>query len=393
MANRRNSESTPATAHRDAVNADIEVLRGIAVLLVVVCHIATQLVSWPGRAHALLEPLRFWGGVDLFFAISGFVVASSLLREPRPEKFRDLATPFYIRRIFRIWPVALLWLLVPVLAAHFFNSSGVFGHTRFEIKDATAAALQVANAYFVVCHHDCGKESVYWSLSLEEQFYLLFPLLLFWMRPKHLWWLLVGIVLVQFFIPRPVESGLWFFRTDAISLGVLIALARHHGIASRLPSVLAAWPRWSLLLPLALLAAICAVSAESTMRPAVGVLALLSAACVWLASFDANLVVPWKPARNGLMWLGSRSFAVYLTHVPCFWATRELFHRLYPHTEPDDRFALPYLLVALSLIAVTSEASYRLLETPLRERGRGLAARWRKARAARAIATSIATDH
>src|SRR5215469_12060873 len=106
----------------DAINTDIEVLRGVAVSFVVLCHIPDGLLRQPGPIRTLLEPMAFWGGVDLFFAISGFVIASSLLRQRRSSRFRDFAVPFYVRRIFRIWPAALLWLFIPLLASKFFNS-------------------------------------------------------------------------------------------------------------------------------------------------------------------------------------------------------------------------------------------------------------------------------
>src|SRR5215468_9030941 len=90
------------------LNTDIEVLRGVAVAFVVLCHVPNGLLRAPGPIRSLVQPLDFWGGVDLFFAISGFVIASSLLRQPRDSRFRDFAQPFYVRRIFRIWPAALL---------------------------------------------------------------------------------------------------------------------------------------------------------------------------------------------------------------------------------------------------------------------------------------------
>ena len=157
-------------------NQDIEALRAVAVIFTVLCHLI-DLVTWKGDWTALFPKINYWGGVDLFFCISGFVIAGSLIRQQRPGSFRDFAVPFYIRRIFRIWPPALFWLGVSLLATIVFNSSLAFGHFKSVLGDATAAALQVANFYYMSCTGDCGKEAVYWSLSLEEQFYLIFPFL------------------------------------------------------------------------------------------------------------------------------------------------------------------------------------------------------------------------
>jgi peptidoglycan/LPS O-acetylase OafA/YrhL len=356
------------------INTDIEVLRGVAVAFVVVCHLANGLLRQPGVIRSLVQPLDFWGGVDLFFAISGFVIASSLLRQPKAPSFREFATGFYVRRIFRIWPAALLWLLIPLLASRFFNSTGAFGRTHVVLHDAVAASLQVANVYFALC--ECGKEQVYWSLSLEEQFYLVFPLLLFFLGRRNLRLALVALILVQLFLYRPVESMLWSVRTDAIAVGVLIAMVRHSDAAARFSAASVIRPAQARPLALALLAGIAWASVTTVTLANSGLLAVLSGACVWLASDDRTVVFPWVPLRRPLLWMGSRSFAIYLVHYPCMWATREILHRLnlpanWEHSE------VVLLLLAFLLIAGTSEATYRLIETPLRETGRKLASSYR----------------
>jgi len=367
-------QNSPAA--RGGINTDIEVLRGVAVAFVVLCHLPNGLLRQPGLIRSLVEPLDFWGGVDLFFAISGFVIASSLLRQPRSRRFREFAEPFYLRRIFRIWPAALLWLLLPLLASRYFNTSGAFGGTHVLLKDAAAASLQVANVYFALCH--CGKEYVYWSLSLEEQFYLVFPLLLFFVSGRRLRLALLALILVQLFLYRPVESMLWMLRTDSIAAGVLIAMRRHQDSTGRFSAAAVLRPESAQLLVLALLAGIAWTSITATTMANAGLLAILSGTCVWLASDDRNIVLPWSSLRRPLLWTGSRSFAIYLAHYPSMWAAREILHRLNLDVGLNEHSEPVLLIVALALILVTSEATYRLVETPLREMGRRLAARHRQ---------------
>jgi peptidoglycan/LPS O-acetylase OafA/YrhL len=381
-------QATVRRSPAHAANQDIEVLRGVAVGLTVITHLSGGLINWTGRANHLLAPLNLWGGVDLFFCISGFVIASSLLRQPPAARFRDLAIPFYIRRVFRIWPASFLWLLIPFLGALFFNTSGMFGIPHSVRNEVVAASLQVANIYFEL-HHG-GKEFVYWSLSLEEQFYFVFPLLLYFMRPTHLRVLLAAVVVSQFFLHRPPEAVLWAFRTDAIALGVLIALAWQE---RRLPTFPVAWLQSRargvvLLLPLVLMLFIALLSTLKQLWVATGLLAFVSAGLVLIASYDRDLIIPWRPPRQFLVWAGSRSFALYLAHNPCFWATREIFHRLYPATRFDDRFAPAFLVLAAVLLLSASEATYRLIETPLREVGRRLAARQQRGMAVSALTTA-----
>jgi peptidoglycan/LPS O-acetylase OafA/YrhL len=359
-------------------NDDIEVLRAAAVLLTLICHINT-LLSWRGPHIQSLEYLSFWGGVDLFFCISGYVIAGTLLRQQASGTFRALAVPFYIRRIYRIWPAAFLWLLLPLLAAQFFNHSGVFGHLHSVSPATLAAALQVENVYASLCGHSpempCGQADVYWSLSLEEQFYLAFPILLFLLSRASLKRTLLVLAVVQIFWPRPYESLVWSLRTDAISLGVLLAVLQAEG--SWLPrnsfmqrhAGLLGWSAAGLLLLLALVSVLPALGIN------VGLLALISAGLLWIASANAGLILPWARLRPLLLWVGSRSFAIYLVHNPCFRATREIFYRL-DLLAPANTFSWLMLLTAVALIVLCAEATFRLVETPLRLYGRDLARRW-----------------
>jgi peptidoglycan/LPS O-acetylase OafA/YrhL len=107
----------------------------------------------------------------------------------------------------------------------------------------------------------------------------------------------------------------------------------------------------------------------------VGLLGVVSAGLVVIASANADAIVPLPRVRPILLWIGSRSFATYLAHVPCFWATREIMERLHPDTPLDNAHTLTVAIVALVLIVLASEATYRLIENPLRNLGRVLADR------------------
>ncbi|MDR6373862.1 peptidoglycan/LPS O-acetylase OafA/YrhL [Paraburkholderia caledonica] len=101
-------------------NDDIEILRGVAVLFVLGDHL---LGFWniEGVQSALSDYLSLWGGVDLFFAISGFVITRSLLRSMADlhslqDRVRALVS-FWIKRVWRLWPAAWFWLVLPFVVA------------------------------------------------------------------------------------------------------------------------------------------------------------------------------------------------------------------------------------------------------------------------------------
>jgi peptidoglycan/LPS O-acetylase OafA/YrhL len=373
----------PATLAMDdrSKNGDIEMLRAFAILFTLICHLNALFHGRDARSD-LLARLTFWGGVDLFFCISGFVIATSLLHQPRAATFSQLGVPFWIRRIFRLWPAAALWLLIPLLCAKFFNVTGGFGHLRANLPGSGAALLQMENFYFIVCKDQptallqCGKADIYWSLSLEEQFYLVFPFLLFLLRERTLRAVLWILIAAQIFLSRPVESPLWFVRTDALCFGVLIALARRDGWLDAARPVLLKHRSAVMCAALLLLALIAAISVAPALRINAGLLAATSAGLIAIASLNANLIIPAPYLRAPMLWVGSRSYAIYLAHEPCMLATREIFFRTLHEKPALDATGVGALLTMAVLLVTCAELSFRFIESPFRALGRRIAGWW-----------------
>ena len=319
--------------------------------------------------------------MDLFFAISGFVIARDLV--PRLQASTNNAAAlqitlaFWLRRAWRLLPSAWLWLGIILLAVLFFNQSGAFGTFRANFEATIAAVMQVANVRFAesFMRWEYGASFPYWSLALEEQFYLLFPLLIILSR-RFLTYILLVLVLSQIFSTRSLM--LMSFRTDALALGVLLALwSRHESYQLLKPVFLAHWRLGSLLMAV-LFVCMAALGSDQlhivSMR--VGMIALLSVVLVWVASYDNNFLCADGPPKRLFMWLGARSYAIYLIHIPAFFFTRELWFRLNPD-QPGfgDAFFYPFILTAVVLTLLLSELNYRLVECPLRLRGARVARR------------------
>ncbi len=362
--------------------ADIEVLRAVAVLAVLYQH-AGNLLPWTSASlERAYDCLGGSFGVDLFFAVSGFVIARDLV--PRLLQARErgqawrVVLAFWVRRIWRLWPSAWLWLGLILVAVVGFNRSGAFGGLPANLEATAAGVLQYANFRFAqnFMVHELGASFVYWSLSLEEQFYLAFPVLILLFRRRLVWFLLM-FALVQMATPR-LQSPLMVFRTDALALGVLIALwSGRPSWRAGLPALLALGRAGRLALAgLALLAMALLCSRLEPTPYAVGLIALLSAALVLLASHDRDLLLADGPLRRVLLWVGARSYALYLIHIPAFFATRELFFRLLPGEPPGVGLALAHGACTLVLLLGLAEANYRLVETPLRRHGARVSARW-----------------
>ena len=360
---------------------DLEVLRGLAVIGVVIHHARGNLFTWssPGLER-LAVYFGGWVGVDLFFAISGFIIARTLLPQLRASDSQMSAArttlAFWVRRAWRLLPSAWLWLLLMLLGAVVFRDSGTFGDVRANLEATVAGFLHVANLRFLdtFMRTEYGASFVYWSLSLEEQFYLLLPLVVLltrrWLVP-----VLVLIVLYQLLQERTL--AMMVFRCDGMLLGVLLAIwSRHPSYQLARPRFLHKLP-FKGALPLLLILACLAMLGSDELRIAthrISVITLLCILLVWVASYNDDLLMP-AALRTLFVWLGARSYAIYLIHIPAFFLTREIWAWLNPGSIAGPDALMAHMLTAGALILICSELNYRWVELPLRRRGASMAAR------------------
>ncbi|MGE8178299.1 acyltransferase family protein [Pseudomonas fluorescens] len=361
---------------------DIELLRGIAVLGVLFHHLQgslfTDTVPLLQTITAFGQP---WWGVDLFFAISGFVIARSLIPtlqgcSTRQEYWQQTRN-FWLRRAFRLLPSAWLWLALMLLACVFLNRSGAFGTLHANVQATLAGIAQYANFRFAdsFYHYEYGTSFVYWSLSLEEQFYLLFPLLILVCR-KHLVWALLALVAVQVLTLRtPI---LMVVRTDALALGVLLAMwSGRPGYVRWEPTFLRRpWAGVSVLLIISVMLSVLATDRFTFTNYRIGAIAVLSAVLVWVASYNRDYLMPRGLLKSLMTWIGSRSYGIYLIHIPAYSLVREFIFRLQAVNLPNPAgHPILTLLIAGGVIALLSELNYRCIEMPMRNRGAALVLR------------------
>jgi peptidoglycan/LPS O-acetylase OafA/YrhL len=197
-------------------------LRGIAVLLVVLHHTHTIVVKSP---TPLITPIAQagWVGVDIFFSLSGFLITGLLIsRRDKPGYYRD----FYLRRLLRIFPLyylALTLLLAPRLIA------------GLPTEIPWWAAYGYLTNFWLARHPEVDLQLlITWSLSIEEQFYLLWPFLIAALSARQ-WRLLVGALLIAcpalrwwFFEPPGMITYMdTWFRLDSLAMGAAGAILWH----------------------------------------------------------------------------------------------------------------------------------------------------------------------
>ena len=357
------TSARPLLRPRDArTRWDIQGLRAFAVLAV----IANHLLDWPRGGFV---------GVDVFFVLSGFLITGLLLRE-HERTGRISFVGFYRRRVKRIVPALVVVLLVTVLAARF-----VFSASRWRdvVGDAVWSLLFAGNWRFAVQSTDYFEQDRavsplqhYWSLGVEEQFYLVWPWLLLLVfvllrnRPRRAR-LAAGAVIASL----SAGSLVWALhqtRTDAavayfstltraweLGLGALVAVAAP--AFARLPG----WSRpvLSWLGLATMVVSLFTVRADAGF-PAPGVLLpVVATALVVLAGTGVpqqRLLAPLTNRVSG--YLGDISYSLYLWHFPVIVLGKALFG--------DSPAVLVGLLAATLLLAVYS---FHLLEDPVRRSG------------------------
>lgn len=213
--------------------ASLDGVRGIAILLVIIYHFSSSL-SVLGFANPVLGIFRVgWCGVDVFFALSGFLITGVLLdTKSSPNYFRN----FYARRVLRIFPLYYGSLLVVWLLRLVLPDAGVWGSHDSLLSPGSLLwpGLYLENfAIFLQGASVTGVTTHYWSLAVEEHFYLIWPLLIWLGSRRQIMCLAVAIVMVSLLartllylrgIDPDLVFGLTPLRMDGLAIGAIASL-------------------------------------------------------------------------------------------------------------------------------------------------------------------------
>lgn len=188
---------------------------------------------------------------------------------------------------------------------------------------------------------------------------------------------MVLLALLQIITERHHWTGIsGFVRTDAIALGVLLAIISLQ-LAYRFLEPIALKGRIGHIVPLLLLAGIAIVPTIKPVPQYMGLLSLLCLMIVWLASYENGYVIGPSTMRRWMVKIGERSFSIYLGQIVVFTISRRISDALLP--QDTSHITIKILLsifIVISTMLVLVEASYRFIEVPWRNRGRLIADRF-----------------
>ncbi|HEF4758235.1 TPA: acyltransferase [Pseudomonas putida] len=344
--------SIKQASHHLKYRSDIDGLRAIAVLSVVIFHLGTGLLSGG------------FVGVDIFFVISGFLISKIIYTETASGNFS--ITNFYVRRVRRILPGLLSVIIVcSIFAGYLLYPSELVSYA----KSAIATALFSANIYFYSTLNYFGQSAVeipllhLWSLGVEEQFYILFPLLAITMASSPQRNLRIVILTL---LAASLVSSVWLlvidpsaafyllpFRAFEMLIGSALALPKRRISLGKLSSAIAC------AVGLACIAIAIFCYDKTTLFPGLAaLLPCLGAALIIYSGEQENGVSKKVLGNSYLASIGKISYSLYLVH----WPIIVFGKRAFPHT---DEYTFAALAFALSIFL--AYLNYKYIEQNFRQ--------------------------
>ncbi|WP_338875443.1 acyltransferase [Spirosoma sp. SC4-14] len=333
---------------------NLDGVRGIAALLVMLVH----------GGHGRFE--GGWVGVDLFFVLSGYLITSLLQNEYQKTDSIDFRK-FYARRALRLFPALLIGILLCNMIWPYWFRTGGGNRTIANL----ASLLYVNNC---IPGNLSGPLGHLWSLSVEEHFYLFWPLIvsLFVFRIRftsRLWFVGILIAVVSIFRIYVYRLGdptfglfaldsyrFTFCRIDAILLGSGLAIYLKH---SSKPTDSSKASPVALICLLGLLAIVATTIKRDNVLWNEGGFILTDLICLLIVVTAIRLPDQWLLTNKLIRWVGTRSYGLYVYHIPIFFAF-ELFRE--PHSTSN---LLIITVLRFAVSGLVAELSYRYIEQPI----------------------------
>lgn len=350
----------------------LEGVRGYGFLLIFVGHYF-GIIEWSVRHTWWLYPFYLigqigWIMVPAFFVLSGYLICGILIATREREGYFKI---FYSRRILRIFPVYYLTLAGVALVDHY-NGLAMSGHfwshflyiqnllPGYRGGPSWAPSIQVTHL---------------WSMAVEEQFYLVWPVLVWFCRKQRtlltVTWLLIAVCCaLRIFAPLLHIDKLLIYswtptRVDAILLGAVLAIMQGGKIMARLEP----YAKYLALAGVGTLIAIAVITGgaapTSYLRSAILIpIGNLTAVAVIIAVKQEGSFLCRISSYKWVCWLGSRSYCLYLVHFTyAVWFLTVFLPRLATRMNYYQAF-LVTIAIAFGLSLFLAEISYRLIEAP-----------------------------
>jgi peptidoglycan/LPS O-acetylase OafA/YrhL len=370
------AKDTPAASKGSLRIPQLDGLRGAAILLVIIWHyFSFSLLPQAGSLSAyIMDILRLsWSGVDLFFVLSGFLIGGILIDNQQAKNYFQV---FYVRRALRILPLYFFWffLFCALRISPLLTGAADLLEGAIPIWSYATFSQNILMSYYDTL--GALWMGVTWSLAVEEQFYCVLPLMIRYLKPRMLPWILILCiasapllrVALSFWSPNGTLAAyvLMPCRADALLLGVLCAwMLRQQRVAQLLISnVKVLYAAFAILLVGMGVLALTYNPYFSYGWQNVGYtwLDLLYACSLLIAVTEQRGIVKAVTTNSLLRRLGMVAYCTYLIHSVMLFLSHELIFHF-----PKIHYVSYITTLILALIATLTVAalSWKFFERPL----------------------------
>ncbi len=370
----------PVSASKTGLIPELDGVRGLAILLVLLFHFGGTPPRLVPRILSL--PIQLgWSGVDLFFVLSGFLIGGILLDTKNSSNYFQ---SFYARRALRVFPIYLL-------SVFFYFHVGLPLARHFGYLQAAHNAPEAWYWLHVSNWHSAFREAVgpmarsaydvpvlthVWSLAVEEQFYLVWPFFVLLFDSSGLWcasclMVIAPLCLRIAYMHNRFGSEFLYrltpFRIDALALGCLIAMIVRN---SKWRVAVAPWVRY-LAATAAAAILVCVIAQRSPHNSGLAMqtagytcFALLYGALIFSAVANTRSIVSTQLRRPVLRTFGKYSYAMYMFHMPLAIALERIAGKVGAQMSEPEKVGLwmVVMVVGVSLSFLVSLLSWHLIE-------------------------------
>lgn len=359
--------------HTDRI-PELDGVRGLAILLVIAFHTFKRADVFTSSEflHQISDLTQIgWAGVDVFFVLSGFLITGILLKtKEKPNYFKN----FYVRRILRIFP--LYYLLIGFLLIFLPQLDRGAGE---QTQSLWPFFLLYQQNWLYISKSRLSLFPMFtWSLAIEEQFYFLWPALLYFLKKRALVSMGIGIMLSSIllrlilmlpFLKIANVEGFFYYGTitrfEGLILGGLIAVAFYDNDKWKARLIRWAWPALIISLGLFTIISITGTPSPTSDNELLTIwgytlLALISGALIILITNEPNKsIIRLIFGNKVMMFFGKYSYAMYMFHVPILIILMEI---IWKTGRQNGWVWLLYIVISFSLTIMFSLLSWNLLE-------------------------------
>lgn len=341
---------------------ELDGLRGVAILMVVVWHYLASTLPVP--PNSILDYFKrlfslTWSGVDLFFVLSGYLIVTILLNAKYSTHYFK---HFYIRRACRIMPLYLIMLVIFTAITKLSLSDNLF---LFDPELPLLSYYTFTQNFFMAYADSWGAHwlAMSWSLAVEEQFYIIIPLLVYFFDYKKLTYFFIVAILLspifRFYSDSISAIVLPFCRADSILMGGLLALLLSNNLIKQKALTHQKLLYQFLILLTAIIVIMTLMFNEAGNFLNHLILGVFYASLIQVVITNQSFFMARWFRSDILRWFGTRSYAIYIFHQACF----GIAHHLYPDLIELKHYFF-FTFIAFITTLILAEISFHCIEKP-----------------------------